>query len=248
LKNIYRNTDNGHKINLIQPPLALGQIVHDVIDSLSFLPVEKRTLVSLKDIYNKFWTNISGKRGGFKSEKEEIDYKNQGIKMLERIEENPGPLKNKAIKIRQNLPYFWLDEEENIILCGKVDWLEYVENDDSVRIIDFKTGKYDEDPDSLQLPIYYLLVTNCQAKKVSGISYWYLQRDDEPIDQEIPSYQNAQDRILEIAKKIVLARKLNRFVCKKPNGCMFCEPYEKILQGKAEYIYTNSYKQDIYIL
>jgi len=45
-----------------------------------------------------------------------------------------------------------------------VDWLEYKEETDSVRIIDFKTGKFDEDPDSLQLPIYYLLATHTQTK------------------------------------------------------------------------------------
>ena len=50
------------------------------------------------------------------------------------------------------------NEEENIILNGKIDWLEYVPEDDSIRVIDFKTGKNDEKEGSLQLPIYILLL------------------------------------------------------------------------------------------
>ena len=55
--------------------------------------------------------------------------------------------------------------EENIILCGKIDWLKYNEDTDSVCIIDFKTGKHDENGESLQLPIYQLLLKNLQKRK-----------------------------------------------------------------------------------
>ena len=39
---------------------------------------------------------------------------------------------------------FFISGEENIILCGKIDWLEYVPSDGSLRVIDFKTGRSDE--------------------------------------------------------------------------------------------------------
>ena len=37
LKNVYKDPKTGRKIKLISPPLALGQAVHEVVESLSVL-------------------------------------------------------------------------------------------------------------------------------------------------------------------------------------------------------------------
>lgn len=244
IKNIYRDPKTNHKVMLMEPPLALGQVVHEVLDSLSNLPVEERKLDSLLTLYEEKW--IAGKNGGFRDPEEEKKFKDRGAKMIARVMAAPGPLANKAIKIRQELPYFWLSEEDNIILCGKIDWLEYIPETDSVRIIDFKTGKYDEDGESLQLPIYLLLAAHCQTKPVAGAAYWYLDRDDAPTAVSLPSGEEAIKRVMEPARMVALARKLNRFVC-KTNGCRHCLPLENILNGKAKYIGVGGYTQDIYI-
>lgn len=247
LRNVYRDPKTNHKISLIEPPLALGQAVHETIDSLSKLPVEDRFTTPLLEVFETIWKNISGKRGGFTDESQEEQFKIRAKAMIERISKNPGPLANKAIKIRQDLPYYWLSEEDNIILCGKVDWLEYMEDTDSVRIIDFKTGKFDEDPDSLQLPIYYLLTSHTQTKPITGISYWYLNRDDAPVDMPLPEVATAEKNILDLAKKVALARKLGHFKCRE-DGCRSCRPYEAVLSGKATLVGINTYGQDLYIL
>lgn len=129
LRNVYKDPKTGHKITIMSPALALGQSVHEVIENLSVLPVEERFNVKVSDMFHESWQKVSGKLGGFKSEKEEDEYKKRGIKMLQTILANPGPLKNKALKIKsvegtKDLPWFWLDEEENIILSGKIDWVE----------------------------------------------------------------------------------------------------------------------------
>lgn len=248
LRNMYRDKKNNHKVSLMQPPLALGQVVHDSIEALSRLPAEERFKESLLETFLKRWESVHGNMGGFKNDEDEEKFKKKGVAMIERVMKYPGPLKNKAIKIRQELPYYWLSEEENIILCGKIDWLEYIEETDSVNIIDFKTGKYDEDPDSLQLPIYYLIVTHCQTKAVTKASYWYLDRDSYPLDIELPNREDSEKRVMEQAKKVALARKLEHFPCKQKEGCRFCKPYETIVSGKAELVGTNDYGQDLYIL
>jgi ATP-dependent helicase/DNAse subunit B len=248
LKNMYRDPKTNHKMTLMSPALALGQAVHDVVESLSNLPVEDRLKESLMSKLDTSWKPVSGKFGGFQSVEEEEQYKERGRQMLRRVMDHPGPILRKAVKIRQELPYYWLSEEDNIILCGRLDWLEYLENTDSVRIIDFKTGKFDEDPDSLQLPIYHLLTANCQTRKVAGAQYWYLNRDSEPVDVVLPSLSDAETRVMEIAKKVSLARKLERFICKSKDGCMFCKPLESVVDGKAEYVGENSYHQDVYVM
>ncbi len=247
LKNIYRDPKTHHKVMLMSPPLALGQAVHEVIESLSVLPVEKRFEQSLLNKFDNVWNKISGKKGGFRDAEEEETFKSRGVAMIQRVTDNPGILKNMAIKIRQDLPSFWLSEEDNIILCGKIDWLEYL-NDDRVHIVDFKTGKFDEDGESLQLPIYLLLATNCQTKPVARASYWYVSRDNEPVEVALPNLEDAKARVMEAAKRIALARKLERFVCKHKEGCRHCQPYEAIISGRAQFVGVGGYNQDIYIL
>ena len=248
LKNLYRDPKTNHKVTLMSPSLSLGQTVHDVIDAVSLLPVEKRLEKPLTMLFEEKWKNISGKKGGFHDTEEEEKYKKRGEAMVARVMKNPGPVLQKAIKLRDSLSWYWLSEEDNLILCGKIDWLEYLEADDSIRIIDFKTGKFDEDPDSLQLPIYFLLCANVQKRGIAGVQYWYLDKDDAPIDMPLPRYDESEKQVLEIGKRIVLARKLDRFICNQKDGCGACRPMERIFQGKAEFVGVNDYKQDIFIL
>ncbi len=248
LKNMYRNPDTGHKAKLVSPPLSLGQIVHEVIESLSVLPTDQRFSKSLVGEFDRLWTKVSGKHGGFVEDSVEQQYKQRGERMMEKIMKNPGPLKNLAVKIQTELPYFWLSEKDQIILCGKIDWLEYIKESDSVHIIDFKTSKSDEDPKSIQLWIYYLLASRCQKRKVSRISYWYIERNDKPVEQSMPDSDDAGQKILDYAKQIKLARQLNRFKCPHTNGCTYCKPFEAVLRGEATFVGTNGYNEDLYLL
>lgn len=248
LNNVYRDPQTGHKITLMSPPLALGQAVHEVLESLSVLPTDKRFAQPLAPKFDEVWKKVSGKKGGFPSSEAEQKYKDRGLQMLTRVLDNPGPLKNLAVKIKMDLPYFWLSEKDNIILCGKIDWLEYLPDTESVHIIDFKTGKTDEDSKSLQLPIYHLLVHNCQQREVVRASYWYLERSDTPTEQPLPDLEKAQQRVLKIAKDIKLARQLKRFKCKHKTGCHACRPLEAVVRGDAEFVGVDAFKQDVYIL
>ncbi|MDO8609658.1 MAG: PD-(D/E)XK nuclease family protein [bacterium] len=250
LKHIYRDKKTGHKIKIVSPPLSLGQAVHEVLESLSHLPVEERFRQPLTEKLELVWQKISGKQGGFTSLETETKYKNRGIEMLNRVTEYPGPLARKAVKIKssKDLIYYWLSKVDNIILCGKIDWLEYNPVFDSVNIIDFKTNKNEERTESLQLPIYYLLVVNCQNRKVDKVSYWYLGRNNELTDQPLPNKDESNKKILEIAKKIKLARQLNVFKCPHKTGCQYCKPYEAIIRGEGEKVGVDEFGSDCYVL
>lgn len=249
LKNVYKDPDSHHKIQIISPALTLGSAVHQVVEALSVLPTQDRFKESLITKFNTIWKKSTGKKGGFSSEDQEAQYKKRGEDMLRRVMEHPGPVANLAVKIKQDLPYYWISEADNIILCGKVDWLEYFPDTDSVHIIDFKTGKHEERDESLQLPIYHLLVHNTQDRKVIKASYWYLGMNDDLTPRELPDLETAHDQVLQIAKKIKLARQLNLFKCPHgENSCHACMPFEQILQGKGEFVGINDYNQDMYVL
>lgn len=231
------------------PALALGMAVHETLESLSVIPKDQRFDTPLIERFQEVWKKISGKKGGFLDDAHEHTYKRRGEEMIKRVYNHPGPIKRLSVKIQKDLPYFWLSEEDNIILCGKIDWLEYLPENDSVHIIDFKTGKSVEDAASLQLSIYHLLVDRCQKRKVAKASYWYLEREDTLTEQTLPPLDEAFSQILEIARKIKLARQLERFKCPRgEEGCFACTPMERIMRGEGEFVGQDDFGADVYVL
>ena len=248
LKNVYKDPKTGHKIKLMSPPLALGQAVHEVIESLSEIKTDLRFSEPLLDKFERSWKKLSGKSGGFFDKETEFKYKTRGEDMIRRVVKNPGPLGELAVKINMDLPYYWLSEEDNIILCGKIDWLKYYPDTNSVEIIDFKTSRHEEGEDSLQLPIYHLLVKNCQNREVTAASYWYLDSSDELSPKKLPNLKESQDKIVKIAKRMKLQKSLGKFDC--PNGeqgCRACRPFESVLRGEAELVGLDDFKADVYV-
>ena len=248
LRNVYKDPKTGNKITVTSPALSLGQAVHEVIEGLSVLSVEERLKISLLKKLDIAWEKVSGKLGGFKDKEQEDEFKERGKIMLKRVEEHPGPILNKAVKIPSDfIPNYYLSKEEDIILCGKIDWLEYLEKTDSIHIIDFKTGKNEEGAESLQLPIYLLLATNTQSRTVTKASYWYLDKSDDLIAKELPNYEDSLDKVLTVARRIKLARQLKHFIC-PTKGCMKCRPLERIMKNEGQKVGVSDTRQDIYIL
>jgi len=250
LKNIYKDPQTRHKIQQITPALALGQIIHEVVEGLSQLPTDTRFKKSLLVSLKERWPKVAGIKGGFTSAEQEQRFFERGEKMLSKIMENPGPLTKLSVKLKAELPYYWLSESEELILCGKLDWLEYLAETDSVHIIDFKTSKSEEKTESLQLPIYYLLAKNCQKRPVVKASYWYLEFGDGLTEKSLPNPGEATAQLLKIGKEMKLARRLERFRC--PNGiggCQTCQPLERIIRGEGQLIGVSAAtRRDIYVL
>ncbi len=248
LKNVYKDPQTRHKLQIVSPALSLGSAVHEVLEDLSQKNTQERFKESLLIPYEKVWQKYQGLAGGFISETLEKEVFQRGREMLLRVQEKPGPLKNLAVKIKGDLPNFFLSEEDNLILCGKIDWLEYLPKEQAVRIIDFKTSKSQERESSLQLPIYALLVHHCQQYQVAGAAYWYLGLPQGIVEKILPSLDSAREKVLTLGKKVALARKLKTFKCPH-GGCLHCEPYEKILRGEAQKVGTDSkMRRDNYFL
>lgn len=253
LRNIYRNT-RGMKINVVSPALSLGSAVHETLEALLNYKAQERAKQPLELQFQENWKHVSGKVGGFKTESEETSSKERGLSMIRRVAANMGPLLQKAIKLPAHAnnmpPNFFLSQADNIILNGKIDWLQYIPEDDSVRIIDFKTGKNDEDGNSLQLPIYALLLNALQKRKVSGAAYWYIDRNNDLTPVTLPEITFAKERVLVAALKVKEAKAQNIFECPRgPQGCFSCRPFEQIIQGQAELVKTDPTRRtELYIV
>src|SRR3989339_343114 len=248
-KNVYKDPGSGRKITLMSPNLALGQSVHEVLEVLSHLKTSERFQQPLYQRLNEAWKKVSGLRGGFLDSESEHYFKKRAEQMLERVYQHPGPIAELSVKIKseKDLAKYWLSEEDNIILCGKLDWLEFLPQTNSVHIIDFKSGQKRNQEHSWQLPIYYLLASHCQKRPVSRISYWFLESDREPQEQPLPDMAAVEREISSIARKIKLARQLKKFDC--PSGtCRACQPFDLITHGEGEWVGNDLYGADVYIL
>lgn len=253
LHNVYKDPKTGRKISIVSSAMSLGSAVHDTLENLKNMPVEERLKRDLLADFEESWKKVAGRQGGFKSEVEEAEAKARGKAMIERVIKNLGPIARKTVKLKEGHngmpPNFILSAEDNIILCGLIDWLEYLEADDSLRVLDFKTGKNEEDEESLQLPIYVLLLDALQKRKVTSAAYWYLDRSDEPVEKTLPDLATAREKVLAVARRVKQAREAKAFDCPKgPQGCFACRPYEAILRGEAESLGVGGYGQDLYLV
>jgi len=250
LRNVYKDPKTKSKINIVSPHMSLGVAVHEVLEGLADFSSESRMDRDLLTWFDDVWKKYSGRVGGFKDAMQEEEFKTRGVTMLESVKKDPKFLIHKRIKLPREVmnPNFFISDEENIILNGLIDWIEYIPETNSLHIVDFKTGKKEETENSLQLPIYLLLCNALQKRKVTKASYWYLE-SGKVVEKELPDADTAFRDVLAVALRVKAARTKNEFECPKGKlGCMHCIPFEKVLRGEAEFVGTGIFKQDLYFV
>jgi ATP-dependent helicase/DNAse subunit B len=258
LHNVYKDPATGRKMSIVNPHMALGTAVHQVLEDLANYPSEERFKRDLRARFEEEWEKISGIKGGFLTPEQEEEFKMRGKEMINNVIADHKFLVNKRVKLPKEKmnPNFYLSEDDNIILNGQVDWIEFLE-DQTLHIVDFKTGKREESDSSLQLPIYLLLCNKLRPQwKVSKASYWYLE-SDKIVEKELPDAEEAYRDVYDVALRVKQARDAGVFPCPKgEEGCMHCRPYEKILdwkKGKSEdesiiSIGIGGFNQDMFVV
>jgi hypothetical protein len=224
----------------------IGKIIADTIDKVGKDGVVTVEEAQSMGVSAEFVEGLQFDRGFVSSymitdlDRMEAEYKEKGKKMIQNVIDNKGPLAHKTVKFYSGdfIPNIYLSESDNIILCGLVDWVEYLEETDSLRVIDFKTGKNEEKEDSYQLPIYKILVEALQKRKVTGAAYWYLDRDRYLSQKEIldEDLEEIKKEILKIGIEIKTKKERAKskaemeqhFTCKREGGCFACREFELI--------------------
>jgi len=243
---MYKHPDTGRKIEITTPALSLGSAIHNVLEPLAALPADARFKKDLRVSFEEEFSKYKGKRGGFTDTSTYGLYCNRGLEMISRVLANPEPLLQPTHVFEDDLLHGWLSKENNLIICGKIDWLTKDPATEELSIIDFKTSK-EEETNSLQLSIYALLLYVLGSKQVNNLSYWYLDFADNLVDVSLPNLKQAHKDILDIGLRISEARATNLLLCPR-NGCYACSPYEEIAKGNGEYVGKGKYKRDIYFV
>lgn len=255
LHNVFKHPRSGRKIQIVNPHLSLGSAVHTTLESIRALPREKRqeALRHLEERFEGAWKNVSGTQGGFTSQEEEQIFGQRGRNMIQRVQENPRFLSNLALKVPtkegEKIPTIWLSEDDELVLCGAIDWIEYLEDEKAMHIIDFKTGRTEESGDSLQLPIYLLILSEKMKTPVARMSYWYLDQEGQPlVHVELPNLEEVTQQLIEKGRTIKALRAQEKIEC-STGGCRHCTPYESVLSGHASFVGVDyNMRKDLYLV
>ena len=248
-KSIWRHPDTNHKIQVTSPYLSLGSAVHEVIERMQVIDPEKRFAVSLEEQFKQLWGTYGGKRGGFTDLAQEELFEERGKKMLQRVERNAEVLKGPTCQFGSSFPKVRLFKEKDIILVGNIDWIEVLQ-DGKLHIIDFKTGKKEEAAESLQLPIYLILATYNLPEPIARTSYWYLERDDVPVQVSLKPFKEYVPVIRQKALRMEDAIAKDQFSCQSGyKNCFHCRQYGAVVSGNAEHVgYDEKMKKDLYFV
>jgi len=247
LKNVYRNPENGYKLQIASPHLTLGATVHDTIKWFLDLR-EKSSEKEVKEKFRNLWRKYSGKRGGFSSKEEEAGFGNRGLLMMENFLKNWPVLEKQVPPI--SFPKYHLFDD--VILIGNFDYVGERKGG-SLHVVDFKTGFGDADS-PLQLYIYAILAESNLNKPVSAASFWYLDREDTPREIVLDPLGGQLEWIIQKAKEVKEAIEKNEWACIKNDGlsgalCRDCREYQVILDGKGEFMFSDfRFKKDVYYL
>ncbi len=211
---------------------TMGKAIHNAITLFYHSPVGERTRESLKQYLSQTWQSEVmwnkkmplGKWGGFASLEEEREFYRQALEMLSNflkigdpepeIEYLPTSDFSHSINDYLSLitPLY-----DDISVSGKFDLI--TRNDDgSLNIVDFKTGKK-EDENQFQLRFYKLLVETKFEKPVKKASFFFLKTGnikDSAIEQDVEIIKE------EVLDKINKIKKTEEFITKPGPLCKFC--------------------------
>ena len=239
LRNIYRdkNLGNNFRIQVANPYLSLGEIVHDAIDNYinRYNPLERNKDKMTYEL-SRGWILKKGKIGGFKSDSQEKEFKDRSVQMAERFLANENFSKVTIFKA-PNFPKKKLFPDKDLVLVGNFDWIE--QYGDGLHIVDFKTGQHEESGDSLQLPIYSILANENLDKPVRKTSYWYLDKDPEPKEVAMRDLDESLDLVKKRSLAVEKAIKESNYSRHNSENCVFCQEYESVLKGESEHVGTD---------
>lgn len=152
-----------------KPYLTMGAHVHNALkDFYQKLAPEERVFDQLENFLRKRWHE---NRKGFKDRADEAKWGVKALQMLRlfvhRMDVTATPLLLED--------YYSLRIDDTLELLGRIDRADTLP-DGTLHVIDYKTGKYDEnDVNETQLLLYSMIVAANTQKPVTKASYLFLQ-------------------------------------------------------------------------
>ncbi|MFA6027455.1 MAG: PD-(D/E)XK nuclease family protein [Patescibacteria group bacterium] len=208
-----------------KPYLTMGAHVHNALhDFYEKFPPKQRTWENLEKLLRKRWLE---NRDGFAGKEEEKKFGMKALQMLKFYFH-----KNDVLKTPVMLEdYYDTEVDENLKVLGRIDRVD--EEETGLHVIDYKTGKVDEeDISDLQLILYSLIMARNTKKPVVKASYLYLQNNQwHTINITEEKFNEAVETIKKQVEKIraekEFAPRINK-LCKHCDFMEICPKREEI--------------------
>lgn len=201
-------------IEEIRPPFtasaSFGASLHRTLEGFYALPLNRPLLHDLFSLYFRRWL-----RYGYRSRDEEARYFDEGMTILEEYYER---------NILEFRPALFVEKRFSVDLggvefAGVVDRVDKLDND-SYRVIDYKTAKRGETLESLQLPLYHLALERLFGYPPQDLLYYFL-REQETMRCEMR--EDKQEEALAMILRVAEGVRRNRFPKNRGENCQACD-------------------------
>lgn len=173
-----------------KPYLTMGAHVHNALkDFYEVYTPEQRNYELLEQLLRKRWTE---NRNGFADRDDEARWGVKALNMLRLFAHRMD------VTITPSMleDYYDMEVSPDLKLIGRIDRADLLE-DNTLHVIDYKTGKYDADEvNELQLILYAAIVGANEKYDVSRASYLYLPT------WEWHSIEITEERIREAVQEV----------------------------------------------
>jgi putative RecB family exonuclease len=215
------------------PHMDLGSNVHAALRDWFRLPRAERTWERMLELYRAAWrTNMPAFRA--RSRDELREFGERGKEMLRRfVAETPAELEPVAIEKWVGLDFGDLEVK------GKVDRVDLLP-DGSLRVVDYKTGKFPRDPEQVRTDDLAAAVYAGGASRdfvgapVGEIEYLYLagmERLTFPVDE---AWRAERERSIgELARSVRAAEESDTFPPTPTKLCAWCDFLRDCPAGQA---------------
>lgn len=207
-----------------KPYLTMGAHVHNALhDFYEKTKPEERTWERLEELLRTRWRE---NRKGFTDKEDEKKWGMKALQML-KVYFHKNDVKATPVMLED---YYDLDVDEDLKVLGRIDRAD--QDEEGLHVIDYKTGKVDEeDSADLQLIVYAMIMANNAKVPVYKASYLYLQTNHwQSINIDEQSYQDAVEKIKEQVEQIKQEKEFAPCINKYCSSCDFLE----ICPKKAE--------------
>lgn len=200
-----------------KPYLTMGAHVHNALhDFFGKLKASERTWENLEKLLRIRWRE---NREGFLNKEDEKKWGLKALQML-KLFFFKNDVKKAPVMLED---YYDLDLSENLKVLGRIDRVD--QEDAGLHVIDYKTGKIDEEESSdLQLNIYAMIIAGSTKLNVKKASYLYLQNNTlKTINILDPEYQKTIATVNEQVEKIQQEKEFLPKINKNCKSCDFLE-------------------------
>lgn len=207
------------------PWLTMGANIHHALAQfLSVVPVAERTVATIEKLLRDQWRRS---RQGFTDDEQEREYGERALAQL-RWFASTQPVDVRPLMLER---FHEAPVSDSVVLRGRIDRVD--EEEGGLHVIDYKTGKTPENPDTFQLLQYAVILPRVLGQPVARASYLYLEGGQwRTIRIEPDEVDKARGAVLHIATQI---QQDTDYVTRVGGLCRYCDFLELCEPGREAY-------------